>query len=244
MRSAMNRSTSTSLLVAAYVFSIGFVGCVPHWEVDRPPGGRGYGINSFWMESWEASGVRCSLHYWDSRKRDHLIWRRLHSEWAVDNENDLAVFNGVVEVQGSTAAVENWTRAFAVEGTGPPVDISDKIKVLYFLARGTNRAQPLGSYSALLSKRKSADFVFDIGNMRDKSGTLTLSVTDVRRLIHEGKEKGQRLKDLKTGLPYFRESMTSAKRPNFSVEQMPEAGTALPIRPSVVRCHRSPLRYA
>ena len=186
---------------------LGLAGCIPHWKVDKPPGGTGYGIKSFWIESWEASGPSCSLHYWDARKWNHLIWSDLVGEWVLDNDNGIAVFNGSLDVRVSPTRVETWATVFAVEGSGPPVEISDRIKFIYFKRGRANRQYSLNGYSALLSGRTTNGFAFDVSNIRDDSGTVVLSVEETKKLIHDGQQKGQKLKDLSTGLPYLRENV-------------------------------------
>jgi hypothetical protein len=209
----MNKNMKSGFRVIVFGFCIGLVGCIPHWEVDKPAGGKGYGIKSFWMKSWESSGVRCSLYYWDYQKREHFIWQPLFSSWILDNTNNVAMFGCLLNVQVSASKIETWNQVFAVEGAGPPVNITDDIIVLYTKASGTNIFNTIDEYAVGSLRHTSNTFQITISNIRKNSDhVVELRREAILNLIHEGKEKGLLLKDAKTGLPYYRRDLVAESR--------------------------------
>jgi hypothetical protein len=204
----MKVERQSAFRIIILLFCSSLAGCVPHWETEKPPGGRGYGTRSFWVESWEPRAGTTDLHYWDDRKRDHLIWRE-PSDWLFDNKHNMALFEGSLNVKVSPSKVEEWwPRLFAIQGAGPPVDISDEIKLMY-IEKNNVRSYSLGNYSVSLSKesraKKNEDkFSFGVGKIGGDWGVIELTREEILKRIHQSKERGQLMKDAKTGLPYYK----------------------------------------
>jgi hypothetical protein len=148
---------------------------------------------------------RGEIYYWDKNGKKTLIWRYRSNQFLYTN--DLALFHGYLTTgpdDPGGATRRGVERLFAVQGSGPPVDITEDVVLVWAQETGTNSLLALKTgYIASLQNR---DDVFQVrtGFRFGAVGTVELDRDALLKIIREAQQRGKLMKDPGFGTPYFK----------------------------------------
>ena len=183
---------------------------LPRRHTSKQPGARyGLVIVSFNRDLMHTLR-RYEVHYWDQQGHRTLVWKYLANQLVFTN--NLALFHGYLTTGpsdpfGSTRRGEE--RLFAVDGSGPPADISDEVICLWARANGTNLSYALKRQAIGNITRHHDKLDIHVDLWGGGSGDVNLSWNEIADLIHHAKEDGERVKDPGFGTPYLRRKVES-----------------------------------
>jgi hypothetical protein len=197
-----------TILFSCFVTALfgGLAGCAFSGESVFKPHEQGYDVvtishNRDLMHTYRRSEV----YYWDEHGKKTLIWRYLSDQFLYTN--DLALFHGYLTTgpdDPGGATRRGVERLFLVHESGPAVDITEDVVLLWAHRTGTNLLLALKKgYIASLKKGDEA-FEVRVGFRFGAVGTVELSRDELLKMIREAKEKGKPMKDPGFGTPYLK----------------------------------------
>jgi hypothetical protein len=152
------------------------------------------------------TATRVELYHWDKDGKKAPVWRFMSGQlvWT----NDMALFLGYTTVgptDKNSPTASDKERLFAVEGAGPPVDITDDVIRIWVESNNMDLSYTLIRTFIPSVKRQGNHFEIKVALQSGRSsGTVELSVDQVLDMIHLAKEKGKHLKDPGFGTPYLK----------------------------------------
>jgi hypothetical protein len=174
----------------------------------RPPGGNGFAVVSYWSGYIHKSGFH-ELHYWNRAGKHQVLWRRLIFENNIDNENDLALFHGLLNLGPDSSMVDQVSRFFAATDGGPVADIADELILLSGRARNRNLPDVLRTHAIGRLSKQGDRYSIAVGEIGKDWGKIEVTRDELLKLIQDAREKGQLLKDPVFGTPYYKRDVTA-----------------------------------
>ncbi|MGA2240746.1 MAG: hypothetical protein ABSH11_01720 [Verrucomicrobiota bacterium] len=180
------------IAVVTIIYAASVAGCVTR-SVTKPQG-EGYGLITFSKTTdlihW---GMTSHVYYWDDKGHRTRVWYSRHY-WLVDDK-DIALFDG-----------DNG-ELFAVHGSGPVIDITDEVKLIWAKASGLNFDAVRRSAGIYSATKHDHSFTVRVGFAMGEKGNVEFSREQILALIDKAKQKGVRLvydHNTHKGMPYLK----------------------------------------
>jgi hypothetical protein len=202
---AMFNVHNKALATLALIVCTGAGGCghLPSKTVHRPSG-QGYGTISVTQPSIDEVAGHVELCYWDVNGNRTLIWPTLNQLVPLGKDAALSqgyLINGPSDIH---AGRRGPVRLFGVRETGPVVDITDDVHLLWLKPSGTNFSEALGAAGIGDVKKDGPNVSIRVYQRAEEGRTLRFAEDEILDMIRAATQKGKELKDPGLGTPYLK----------------------------------------